>query len=170
MWLIYIVCFCDVLNVFVDQEVIYNMSSFSQVLLYLVILRLLNSSFKSTKHALFCRHEYHLQSVLIHSDYRKHIKWIHFVHFWDRLSTRRNTTTFHKLFWLSPFCSISVWFRTQDINMPLPSLPSLCFGHTGLNNNSCKCHPDHYCLSSIPSISCHCYLAIHFIFILVYQQ
>lgn len=45
--------------------------------------------------------------------------------------------------WLSPNCSISVWCRTQDINMQLPSLP-------GFDNNSCKCQPDHYCLSSIP--------------------
>lgn len=33
--------------------------------------------------------------------------------------------------------------------MQLPSLPSLCFVHTGFDNSSCKCQPDHYCLSSI---------------------
>lgn len=61
----------------------------------------------------------------------------------DRFSMRRKQYYLSQAVWLSPYCSISVWCRTQDINMQLPSLP-------GFDNNSCKCQPDHYCVSSIP--------------------
>lgn len=48
--------------------------------------------------------------------------------------------------------NVCLWSRTQDINMQLPSLPSHRFTHNVLDNNSCKCQPDPYCLSSIPEL------------------